>query len=159
MSLDFTVARLAGPEDLDGVLAIDQESFSRPWTRQMYEDDLRNPQSRIYLARTGDGRAVGYCAVWLILDELHINNVAVSNAARRQGVGTVLVRHAMSRAAEEGAVVATLEVRRANQAARELYGRLGFRQTGVRGRYYDLPVDDALILTTEIQGFGDSSDA
>lgn len=155
----LTISRVTAPEDLGAIEAIDRESFSRPWTRQMYEDDLRNPQSRIYLARTGDGRAVGYCAVWLILDELHINNVAVADAARRQGVGSALVRHAMSRAAGEGAVVATLEVRRANQAARELYGRLGFRQSGVRGRYYDLPPDDALILTAEIQGIGDSPDA
>jgi len=159
VSLDLTVARLASPEELDDVLAIDRESFSRPWTRQMYEDDLKNPQSRIWIARRGDGRAVGYCAVWLILDELHINNVAVAREARQTGVGSMLVTRALVEAAREGAASATLEVRRGNLPARQLYERLGFRQAGERARYYDQPVDDALVLWARIQIVGDSPGA
>jgi ribosomal-protein-alanine N-acetyltransferase len=159
VSRALVFSRVTGPDGLDDVLAIDRESFSRPWTRQMYEDDLRNPQSRIWVARRADGLAVAYCAVWVILDELHINNVAVSNGARRQGVATELVSFVLGNAAREGAVSAMLEVRRTNVAARRLYESVGFRQVGLRERYYEEPVDDALILRAEIQGFGDSPDA
>jgi [ribosomal protein S18]-alanine N-acetyltransferase len=159
VTLDLVVTRLAGPEELDGVLAIDRESFSRPWTRQMYEEDLKNPQSRIWIARDRDALAVGYCAAWLVLDELHINNVAVAQVARRKGVASALVARALGEAGREGATAATLEVRRANTAARQLYERLGFRQAGERARYYDQPADDALILWAQIQGFGDSPGA
>jgi ribosomal-protein-alanine N-acetyltransferase len=149
-----TIERLGGAGELDDILAIDRESFSSPWSRAMYEDDLRNPQSQIWVARVPGGAVAGYCAVWLVLDEVHINNVAVRRESRQQGIGRALVVHALRAGAERGARAATLEVRRANEPARRLYEGLGFRESGVRRGYYDGPVDDALILWAEIQFVG-----
>jgi ribosomal-protein-alanine N-acetyltransferase len=151
--------RLTDPADLDAVLAIDRESFSHPWTRQMYEEDMRQPHSWIWTARRPDGATVGYCAAWIVLGELHINNVAVGGAWRGRGIGVALVEHTIAVAANLGASAALLEVRRANRDARRLYARLGFVEQAVRKAYYDDPPDDALLLTRPIQRDGCNSDA
>lgn len=149
-----TFVRVTDPADLDAVLAIDLESFSHPWTRRMYEDDMRQPHSRIWAAKRPDGATVGYCAVWIVAGELHVNNVAVGAAWRGRGIGTALVEHAIAVAAGSGASVALLEVRRANREARRMYERLGFVEHAVRRGYYDDPPDDALVLTRPIQTIG-----
>jgi len=127
------VERLKGAPDLDGVTAVDDVSFERPWTRAMYEADLENPSvTRIYVIRTAEFPVAGYCAAWLLVPELHINNVAIRPECRRQGLATFLLERVLDAAIAEGATRATLEVRRSNHAARALYEGLGFRVRGVR---------------------------
>lgn len=141
------VEPLAGPEDLEGILSVDGESFLRPWTRAMYEAELRNPAvSRIFVIRVPGFPVAGYCAVWLIDGELHINNLAIRPALRRRGLATTLLREVLREAAALGCARATLEVRRSNHPARRLYEALGFQLRGVRRDYYTDPVDDALVL-------------
>jgi [ribosomal protein S18]-alanine N-acetyltransferase len=141
------VELLHGPADLDGILAIDAESFLRPWTREMYEAELDNPAvTRIFVIRTPDRPVAGYCATWFLLPEVHINNLAVRPELRRRGLATYLLGRVLQRALEAGGERATLEVRRSNHAARRLYEGLGFRVRGVRADYYTEPVEDALIL-------------
>lgn len=144
------VERLNGPLDLDGILAVDDSSFDRPWTRAMYEADLENPSvTRIYVIRTPEFTVAGYCAAWLLVPELHINNVAIRPECRRRGLATFLLEHVLDASVAEGATRATLEVRRSNHAARALYEGLGFRIQGVRHDYYTDPVEDGLILWRE----------
>ena len=144
------VERLNGPADLDGIIAVDDSSFDRPWTRAMYEADLENPSvTRIYVIRTAEFRVAGYCAAWLLVPELHINNVAIRPECRRRGLATFLLEHVLEASVAEGATRATLEVRRSNHAARALYEGLGFRVQGVRYDYYTDPVEDGLILWRE----------
>jgi ribosomal-protein-alanine N-acetyltransferase len=81
-----------------------------------------------------------------VLDEIHINNVAILPALRGRGIGTQLMRRVFDEARRLGARRATLEVRASNEGARRLYERLGFRVASVRPRYYTNPVEDALIL-------------
>jgi len=140
--------------DLDAILDIDRASFPQPWTRAMYEEERRHPE-RSFLAVWRDGDAVaGYITFWLIVDEIHINNVAVRPEARGRGIGRALVEFAMREGVRRGAASVLLEVRSANQAARRLYDRLGFRQTGTRSGYYAHPPDDALILTRDLREVG-----
>ena len=95
------------------------------------------------------GRAVGFCSFWRVLDELHINNLAVLPDCRRTGVGSALLTRALREGIARGARRATLEVRRSNEAARQLYERFGFVVAGVRQSYYSHPVEDALVLWRE----------
>src|SRR5580765_2290164 len=144
------VELLDGPGDLDGILAVDAESFLRPWTREMYEAELDNPAvTRIFVIRTLDRPVAGYCATWFLLPEVHINNLAVRPELRRRGLATHLLGRVLQTALEAGGERATLEVRRSNHAARRLYEGLGFRVRGVRADYYTDPVEDALILWRE----------
>ena len=102
-----------------------------------------------YLARDESGHALGFCSFWRVLDELHINNLAVAHAYRRRGIATALLTFVLNEGARLGAHRATLEVRRSNDAARQLYERLGFVAAGVRRAYYTNPIEDALVLWRE----------
>ena len=137
--------------DLDGVLAVDEASFVNHWTREMFEWEAKHSDvARVFVCRGGPERQiVAYCAVWLIFDELHINNLAVLPGWRRRGVAARLLEHVLRAGAESGAVRGTLEVRASNTPAIALYERYGFRQRGKRPRYYTNPVEDALILWRE----------
>ena len=142
--LEFRRADLG--RDLDGILAVDAATFERPWTRAMYEWEWTHSDvARFYVACHGEA-VVGYCAGWVIFDELHINNLAVAPEWRRRGVGAGLLVFVLGVAAAEGATRATLEVRRSNEPARRLYERFGFAFAGVRTGYYREPVEDALVL-------------
>jgi ribosomal-protein-alanine N-acetyltransferase len=142
-----TIERLEADADVEPIVEIERASFSMPWTADMFRWELRNRDvSSTWVARTDDGRVMAFCCVWVILDELHINNVAVAPEFRGRGVAAALLGHVMDDAVRQGAARATLEVRRSNRAALKLYERLGFAEGGIRPNYYANPAEDALIL-------------
>jgi ribosomal-protein-alanine N-acetyltransferase len=144
--MSFTIERTLSLRDLDEIVEIEQASFSNPWTRDMYVRELQNPDvSFLYVLRL-DGHIAGFCSFWLVLDEVHINNLAVLREYQGQGLGTALLQHVLEAGAGRGAERATLEVRRSNAQARRLYERLGFRVAATRPNYYINPPEDALIL-------------
>jgi [ribosomal protein S18]-alanine N-acetyltransferase len=143
----WTITRVEHEQELDAIVDIENTSFSNPWTREMYVNELRNHAvSYIYALRDSDGATLGFCAYWLIFDEIHINNLAVRPEHRGRGYGTALLLFVMNEGRRRGAQRATLEVRRSNAGAQRLYARLGFRIAGTRPSYYTSPVEDALIL-------------
>jgi ribosomal-protein-alanine N-acetyltransferase len=146
----WTVVRLDSPAQVDAVLAIEEQAFTNPWTREMHVAELQNRNvSYCYLASDAGGRAVGFCSFWHVADELHINNLAVLPEVRRQGVASALLNHVIREGVVLGARRATLEVRQSNLAARQLYERFGFVVAGVRRGYYSKPEEDALVLWRE----------
>jgi ribosomal-protein-alanine N-acetyltransferase len=148
----FLVEPLAMPSDLDGVLEVDRLSFPSPWTRAMYEEELRHPDTAfIIVLRAGATPVAGYCAYRLVADELQINNVAVRPEFRGQGGGRALVESALGHGRSAGARTALLDVRRSNRPAQQLYFRLGFVQVGERLRYYSHPEEDALVLARDVR--------
>ena len=133
--------------DLDEVLAIERASFANPWTWDMFRWEMENgPISRLYVLKDVGGRIRAFCSIWIVASELHINNLAVAPAWRRQGLGRALLTRVLAAGVAEGVREATLEVRRSNLAARRLYEDLGFVVAGVRRDYYTNPLEDALIL-------------
>jgi ribosomal-protein-alanine N-acetyltransferase len=133
--------------DLDEVLEVERASFTNPWSRQMFVWEMQNTGvSHAFVLRTPSWRVAAFCTLWLVLDEVHINNVAVRPECRGQGVGRALLEWVLGRGATLGAHQATLEVRRSNAAALKLYEGLGFTVRGTRKNYYTSPVEDALIL-------------
>jgi ribosomal-protein-alanine N-acetyltransferase len=147
----YWIDRLEGNEDLDGVLLVESESFTNPWTREMYAWELQNRSvCHILVVRTDGRPVVGFCAFWLVVDEIHINNVAILPDLRGRGIGSALMAEVFTAARALGARRATLEVRESNEGARRLYERLGFAVGGRRPGYYSSPVEDALILWREI---------
>ena len=146
----WSVEPLSSAADLEAVLQIERASFVNPWTREMYLAELENRGvSFCFVARDSVHQVVGFCSFWRVLDELHINNLAVTPPARGGGAGTALLQAVLREGARMGARRATLEVRRSNDAARRLYERLGFSVAGVRRAYYTSPVEDALVLWRE----------
>lgn len=147
---DHWVEPFDGEADLDGILAVEEASFTNPWTRAMYEWELQNRSvCHILVVRTPEHRVAGFCSFWLVVDEIHINNVAILPAYRGRGFGTRLMRRVLTEGLRLGAERATLEVRASNGLARRFYEGLGFKSTAVRKNYYTNPVEDALILWRE----------
>jgi [ribosomal protein S18]-alanine N-acetyltransferase len=145
--MNWIIERTLSNADLDDIVAIETASFSNPWTREMYVRELQNPDvSFLYVLRVPDNGIVAFCSFWLVLDEVHINNLAVRGDFRSRGVGTALLEHVLQAGASRGAERATLEVRRSNAPARRLYERLGFEVAATRPNYYVSPPEDALIL-------------
>ena len=141
---------VASEADIDDILRIESISFTNPWTREMYLSELEHRDvSFFYIARDAVGEAIGFCSWWLILDEVHINNLAVLPEHRRGGVASALLERVLTEGAGRGARRATLEVRRSNNAALKLYEKFGFRVTAVRRSYYTRPDEDALVLWRE----------
>jgi ribosomal-protein-alanine N-acetyltransferase len=145
--MPWQIDALTSPEQIDDVLAVEEASFTSPWTREMYLSELQNRGvSFCFLARAASGRIVGFCSFWRVLDELHINNLAVLPEFRREGIASALLTRVLHEGANLGARRATLEVRRSNDPAKLLYERFGFSVAGVRQGYYSNPIEDALIL-------------
>jgi len=147
---DWAIEQVTSSSQIDAVLAIEEASFTNPWTRPMYLAELENTGvSYCFIAKAPDAAVVGFCSFWRVLDELHINNLAVLPDFRRCGVATALLTHVLKQGRALGARRATLEVRRSNDPARVLYERFGFTVAGVRRAYYTKPVEDAVVLWRE----------
>lgn len=142
------------PADLSGVIEIDQHSFSLPWPERSFHFEVEeNEAARAWVAEMtgadGSPEIVGMAIGWLIVDEIHIATVATASEYRRQGVGIMLMKHLLHEAYREGARKSFLEVRRGNEAARNLYSSLGYHEDGVRPRYYQDNHEDAILMSLE----------
>jgi ribosomal-protein-alanine N-acetyltransferase len=143
--------------DIDQVLAIERNSFSMPWSRNLFLSEFRSPLVStlfVSLSSTAPERIVtGYIVFWLVADEMHILNLAVESGQRRRGIARRLVLTGIRHAYAKGARRALLEVRASNMFAQKLYSSLGFTGTSVRRNYYDNPVEDAVVMTLEHGAF------
>ena len=140
--------RDASARDLPRIIEIERLAFPAPWTLASFERELTLPFSRIMLAipaEAGAASIAGFLCRWLIADECHVLNIAVHPDSRRLGIGTVLLSEAISEAKSTGAGVVTLEVRRSNLAARQLYRKFEFEERRLRRHYYG-PGEDAIIM-------------
>ena len=143
-------------EDIEQVLAIEQASFSMPWSKNLFVSEFRSPKVSSLMVALADGPervVIGYIIFWLVEDEMHILNLAVAPAFRRERVARKLVLAALKRAYNKGAQRAFLEVRVSNDAAQKLYSSLGFTGSTVRRDYYDMPTEDAVIMILERGAF------
>ena len=146
--MSVAIERMQSEADLEAVLEVEQESFNNPTTREWYVSELQRPEvCYVYVIRTPDCPVAGFCAFWRVLDQIHINNLAIRPGFRQRGLARMLLAKVLEEASGLGATSATLEVRRSNTAARRLYENAGFRLAGVRTSYYTKPIEDALILT------------
>ena len=143
----WTIERITSDLELDSILEIGSASYINPWTREMFVWEFQNPSiSYIYALRESNGRIIGYGSCWLIVEEFHINNLAIHPMWRSKGFARNILGHILNEANRLGARRTILEVRRSNNAARNLYERMGFTSAGIRKEYYKNPVEDALIL-------------
>lgn len=137
-------AKLA-PEHIDSILEIEAISNPAPWTKESFQHELTNPNSRFYVGLL-DGKLIGYGAIWLVVDEAHIITLSVDPDLRRHGYGRQLVEVLLDEARESGMTCATLEVRAGNAAAISLYESFGFQTAAKRRGYYPNNKEDALVM-------------
>lgn len=163
--------------DIPAVVEIERASFLTPWPAGAYVREIeRNDLARYVVVREvgdaagatvearaprfqlprflrpearGDGAVVGYAGLWLMVDEAHVTSVAVRPGYRGRGLGTMLMWAMFNLGAAAGARWLTLEVRPTNAVARAMYAGLGFREAGIRPRYYTDNGEDAVIMWSE----------
>ncbi len=134
-------------EDLNEVLDIEALAFSTPWSRNSFLYELLENERAFYLtAKNEFGRILGYVGMWIVFDEGHITNLATHPQYRRLGVAHKLMNELIAVSKEKGVRYLTLEVRRTNSQAQELYQKMGFVHMGVRRKYYIDNNEDALIM-------------
>jgi ribosomal-protein-alanine N-acetyltransferase len=147
---DHVVLRDMIAADLATVVAIEDASYSVPWSESTFRGLLRRRDAEMVVAVVGDV-VIGYAAFWCVVDQGELGNVAVSAQWRGRGLGARLVEEVVGRAARRGIVEVFLEVRPTNTVARRLYERLGFVAVGRRRNYYQRPVEDALVLRRPVR--------
>ncbi|HCF49294.1 MAG TPA: ribosomal-protein-alanine N-acetyltransferase [Syntrophomonas sp.] len=136
--------------DLDEIMLIELESFTLPWSRQSYENELSNRYAT-YMVADHEGVVAAYGGMWVVADEAHITNVAVAPRYRRQGMGTKVLQALLNTAGQKRVSRIFLEVRVSNDAAFKLYSGQGFAPTGVRKQYYSDNDEDAIVMMRQLQ--------
>ena len=138
-------------QDLNEVMAIERDSFSSPWSREGFRQEVTNRERSLSLvARIGDN-VVGYGVAWIVADEIYIGNLAVHRLHRRKGVGELLLRSLLEEGLAKGCDLATLEVRRTNWPALELYAKFGFFSVAFRKGYYRDTGEDAVVMVKNLK--------
>jgi ribosomal-protein-alanine N-acetyltransferase len=132
--------------DLDAVMGIEAHSFPTPWSRNAFQTELLENTFATYLVVEFHGKVVTYGGMWIILDEAHVTNIAVHPDYRGHHLGESIMMGLIARAKLLGVIRMTLEVRRGNLVAQNLYNKLGFVQLGVRRGYYTDTHEDAFIM-------------
>jgi [ribosomal protein S18]-alanine N-acetyltransferase len=137
--------RLAAPEDVPALAALEQEVFGADaWSEAAVAAELTAPGRQALVAVTGK-EIMGYAVTWAVGDVADLQRLVVSSRARRRGIGTRLVDDLVARTAARGACRVLLEVSEANVAARACYRGLGFCELDRRPAYYH-DGSDALVL-------------
>ena len=135
-------------DHLEELEKLERICFSRPWSRKMLAEELENQCAAFLVAEDSvSGRVLGYAGLMVVADEGYITNVAVFPEYRRQGIASQILQVFVQFAEANRLAFLTLEVRPSNAAAIALYQGFGFEEVGRRKNYYDLPKEDALILT------------
>ena len=138
--------------DVESVYAIELATFPTPWTLDSFYYELNENQFSHYLVAEEDGKLIGFCGMWLVIDAAQITNVAVIETARGRGIGEALMREAIRVAREANMDVMSLEVRVTNKVAQNLYRKLGFEDGGIRKGYYTDNQEDALVMWVNLHG-------
>lgn len=139
------------PAHLDQVEALERTIFaSEAWSRPLLEEMCAAPGAVALAAVSEDGAVLGYASAQVVLDEGHINNMAVRPQSRRQGIASALMEALERMAREQKLIFLTLEVRASNAAAIALYTGHGYVQAGRRKNYYSHPKEDAILMTLEL---------
>ncbi len=141
---DLVIQRM-GTEDIDEVVKIENQSFTDPWKREFFLEEINNTLACPLVAKFNQN-VVGYACLWIFLDELQIANIAVAPTFRKKGIGTKIMEKIISYAQRNFLKRITLDVRESNKEAINLYNKFGFKILGKRKNYYRFPVEDSAIM-------------
>lgn len=140
-------------EDIPQIIAIEKKSFPTPWSSYAFSCELCDNEFAYYFVLTpaeDTNKIVAYGGMWIIVDEAHITNIAVSPAYRGKKLAEFILQGLFELAKLKGAARISLEVRVSNDSAQKLYERVGFISAGIRPGYYIDTNEDAIIMWKEI---------
>ena len=133
--------------DLPTVMEIERNSFSCPWTENAFREGLRQGNCHVYFLVTRHRQnPIAFINFWVVEDDAHIANFAVSPEYRNRGVGKYLFAKSLAHIQKLGGDRVFLEVRVSNIQAQHLYKQFGFRVVSIREKYYMDNHEDAYVL-------------
>jgi ribosomal-protein-alanine N-acetyltransferase len=138
--------------DIKTIFSIEKESFEKPWSLKMFEEEIIDNDKASYFVVEYNTEMIGYAGYWHILDEAHITNIAIRPAYQNMGIGRLILGYLLEVFGNEGIKKASLEVREKNLAALKLYEDAGFRVGGKRKGYYGNGIN-ALIMWKDVNGY------
>jgi [ribosomal protein S18]-alanine N-acetyltransferase len=137
--------RLATPADVPTMMTLERRAATAAhWSAEQYEA-VFSGESRVALVLEEEAGVLGFVAGRAVGEEWEIENIAVAGPARRRGLGSRLLGEFLDLARDRGAEAVFLEVRESNLAARRLYDKWAFLETGRRKDYYREPEEDAIV--------------
>lgn len=136
----------ASPDLLEEIAAMELRAFTVPWSKKTFEGAFAADNVTILAALDEDGTLMGYACLLVIAPDGELMNIAVDGCFRGRGIGSALMEAVIERASRLGAEDVFLEVRESNAPARHLYEKYGFETLGRRKKYYQKPVEDAILM-------------
>ena len=133
-------------EHVTAVAEIERLCFSLPWSEESLKESLDSQYSHFYVFLEGD-TVVGYMGLYAVAGEGSVTNVATHPDHRKKGIGYALVQNALRVAQSLALESVTLEVRESNLPAQGLYEKCGFKPVGIRKNFYDMPKEDAVLMS------------
>lgn len=147
--------RSATVEDLAAMIRLDRQCpTAAHWAEERYQELFTNPApARLVLIEHESSPAivVGFLVARHLAPEWELENIVVTPSARRTGVGTRLMEALLVQAHDTNSESIFLEVRKSNIAARRLYEKLGFDESGRRKAYYASPAEDAVLYAKSLR--------
>jgi ribosomal-protein-alanine N-acetyltransferase len=137
-------------EDLEQVVEIEKASMLSPWSKELFEEELKREVARYFVGEI-DHQVVGYMGYWEAPQEAHIINLAIAPRFRQKGLGFEMMGYCLRFAYNKGARLATLEVRESNEAAQKLYEKINFRTVAIRKKYYSDNQENAVVMIRELE--------
>ncbi|MDR0879114.1 MAG: ribosomal protein S18-alanine N-acetyltransferase [Clostridioides sp.] len=137
-------------EYIDGIFEVEKSCFEDYWSRESFVKELTNSMANFVVALVA-GKVVGYIGTWTILEECNINNVAVHPDFRGLKIGDRLMSELICRCQSDELTAITLEVRKSNSIAQNLYRKYGFKISGIRKEYYSNNREDAIIMWKQLK--------
>ncbi|SHG15013.1 [SSU ribosomal protein S18P]-alanine acetyltransferase [Ornithinibacillus halophilus] len=132
--------------DIEGVLKVERMSFSTPWTKDIFIQEVeRNQHAHYYVMEINDS-IVGYVGSWVVMDDAQITNIAIMPDLRGNKLGEKLFRFTMQQLVTLGVKRLSLEVRASNLPAQKLYKKFGMVPGGIRKNYYQDDNEDAIVM-------------
>lgn len=136
----------ATKQHIGEIFNINELSFSAPWSIESIKKEITNNPHALYIVAIKNNMVLGYCGIWIILDEGHITNIAIHPNYRHLGIASLILSTLIEESKNRGAYSITLEVRKSNLAAQNLYGKFDFIEEGCRKNYYSDNLEDAIIM-------------
>lgn len=133
-------------KDIEDILVIENLCFTLPWSFDSFYNEIQLNKFAHYHIISFENKVVGYIGVWQVLDEGHITNVAIHPEYRHKGLACKLIEHTLDFCIRNKIHSVTLEVRKSNIPALNLYKKFGFAEEGIRKGYYADNNEDAIIM-------------
>jgi len=159
---DLVIVRIATTKNIPDMISLSRESSTAAqWSEQRYESLFQTPEgsnARLALIAEWVPKALqhemspilGFLVASHHAPEWELENIVVAPESRGKGIATQLMRALLDRVQNTNGESVFLEVRESNSAARSLYERLGFQQTGRRKSYYANPIEDAILYSKSL---------